>query len=182
MAERRPVEAKAAIDAARQADSKLAASYEVEGLLADVEQKPSDARVAYLKAIELGSASFYAHYRWASLSRAPNTDRETMSGILRALQRSTELNVGFAPAYAMHGEVAAALGQSDQALQSVRKAMALEPNQIQPRLSLARVLWNAGRRDDASREARDALSLATTDDERRFVQELIDFFGKAGVK
>src|ERR1043166_132632 len=125
MAERRPVEAKAAMEAARQADSKLAASYEVEGLLAEVQKSPSDARAAYLKAIELGSSSFYVHYRWAGLSREPGINRETMSGILSALQRSIDLNSGFAPAYAMHGEVAAALGQTDQGLQSARTAIAL---------------------------------------------------------
>ena len=179
-AERRPVEARASADAARQADPKLAASYAVDGLLAEAENKRIDARAAYLKAIELGSTNFYVHYRWAILSRGPETDRETMGSIARALQRSTELNGSFAPAYATHGEVAAILGQTEQALDLVHKAIILEPEQVQPRLSLALVLWRAGRRDEATREARDALKLAATDGERHSVQELIDLFAKAG--
>jgi Flp pilus assembly protein TadD len=102
-----------------------------------------------------------------------------MDSIARALQRSTELNGSFAPAYAMHGEVAAMLGQTEQALDLVHRAINLEPEQVQPRLSLASVLWRVGRREEAAREARDALALAATDGERRSVQELIDFFAKA---
>jgi tetratricopeptide (TPR) repeat protein len=182
VAERRPAEAKASIIAARQADPAWAGSYEVDGLLAEAENKRVEARAAYLKAIELGSTNFYAHYRWAILSREPQVDRDTMSAMARALQRSTELNVRFAPAYATHGEVAAMLGQTDEALGFARKAIVLEPGQVQPRLSLARVLWTSGRREDAAREARDAMTLASSDDERRGVQELIDFFAKAGAQ
>jgi tetratricopeptide (TPR) repeat protein len=180
MAERRPVEARASADAARQADPGLAAAYEVDGLIADSDNKRVEARAAFLKAIELGSTNFYVHYRWATLSRGPDADRETIGTIARALQRSTELNGTFAPAYATHGEVAAMLGQTDQALDLVHKAIALEPAQVQPRLSLALVLWKAGRREEAARESRDALALTATDAERRSVQEVIDFFAKAG--
>jgi hypothetical protein len=43
---------------------------------------------------------------------------------------------------------------------------------------LARVLWGAGRRDEAKREARGALVLANTDEERQAVQQLVAFFDR----
>lgn len=58
------------------------------------------------------------------------------------------------------------------------RAVALDGKSVRHRLSLARVLWTNAQPDQAEVEARKALDLARTENERRSVQELLDFIQK----
>jgi tetratricopeptide (TPR) repeat protein len=178
---RRPVEARALIEQARKADPGLAATYDTEGMLFDADNKDDradNARAAYAKAAELGSTNYYTHYRLASLTWQPNSDAEALTAIKKSLDRSIALNDRFAGAYSLLGEVQARLHQTDEALAAARRAVVLEGGSVFSRLSLARVLWNLSRTEEAETAARNALTLARTDGDRRAAQELLDFIVK----
>jgi len=175
-ATRRPIEARAGIEAARKADAAAPGSYEVEGVLLEADRKGDEARAAYASAIENGSSNFFAHYRWATLSANANTDAAMRPRLVQALERSIALNDAFAPAYSALASVKLDLDQRDEALRLAKHAVALAPGDVQHRLTLARVLWRMAQRPQALGQAREALSLAHDNDERRIVQEMIDFF------
>jgi TonB family protein len=84
----RPLEARASIEEARKADSRLAASYEVEGLLLENERKTEEALAAYAKAVELGSMQFHPHFRLARLlvnaSRRDDAQKEARRALALA--------------------------------------------------------------------------------------------------
>jgi tetratricopeptide (TPR) repeat protein len=175
---RRPVEARAAIEQARKADPNLAASYVADGLLLDGDKRTEEARAAYARAVELETTSAYAYYRLAALSWKPMPDRETLAATETLLGRAIKLNTRYAAAYAWIGEVRASLGVDG--LPMIRRAISLEPLEASHRLRAARVLLRQGKRDDARADAEAALTLATSDDERRQVQAVLDAIAKAG--
>jgi TonB family protein len=170
----RPSDAHTLIESVRKEAVNLPAFYDTEGLLAERDRKPEDALAAYGKAISLDSTGFYTYYRWAALSRASAADAPSRVKIAQALARAVALNGTFASAHALLGEEQLLLGQRENALASVQRAVSLEPLHVGHRLSLVVVLGGIGRRDDAQREAAAAMALATTDEERGAVQRLIE--------
>ena len=174
---RRPVEARAELDAVR-AHEPPAAVFEVDGVLLDVEQKPDEARAAYAKAIELGSTNFFAYYRTAALTTRGNPDSAGWTRAEELLNRAVALNGGFAPAYALLGEATMHAGRGPQAVDFAKRAVSLDPGSVWNRLALARVFWGVSQRDDALRQAREALAVARNDEEKRAAQQLIDFFSR----
>jgi tetratricopeptide (TPR) repeat protein len=173
----RPVEARAALEEARKADARLATTYETEGILFDSDRKNDNARAAYAKAVELGSRSFFAYYRLAALTWVQDADSDTLASNKKSLEQSIGLNDRFAPAFGLLGEANAHLGRPEDALNAARRAVSLDGG-VTERLSLARVLWTISRPDEATSEARNALTSARTAGERRTAQELVDFFEK----
>lgn len=174
VAMRRPLEARALISAARNADPSAAASYVAEGLLLDSEGNKDDARKAYASAVERGSTNSHAYVRLASLESLPNPDRSALLQIETHLARAMELNDRLATAYAYLAEVRAALdAKSGSALPLARRAIALEPAEPGHHLAAARVLWRKGSYDEARTEAQTALSLSRTDQERDGAQQVM---------
>jgi hypothetical protein len=174
----RPSEARALVADAQKLEPSVAGSYEAEGRLLEADRQLPEARAAYKKAMELGSTSYYPHYRWAVLSRGADSGADGLSQIEQALSRSASLNSYFAPTYALLAEVKAEQGQAD-ALGLAKRAVALEPRQLRHRLSLALVLWRLSRVDEATTEAKGALALADGEAERNAAQQLLDFFGRS---
>jgi tetratricopeptide (TPR) repeat protein len=175
----RPADARPLVERAKKADPQLAAAYEVEGKLLEAERKSEEARSAYEKAVELGSSSFYPYYRWAALTNGRQTNDSTVVARMnQALEQAMKLDERFAPSYGLLAEVRLRLGRRDEALTLAQRGVALDPGRMQGHLSLARVLWGLSRRDEAQREAKESLTLATSDGERQAAQQLIDFFEK----
>lgn len=173
----RPKEARALIAEAQKADPAFPESHVVEALLLDGEQKPDEARAAFAKAADLGSSSAYAHYRLAGLLWRPDAERETLLEIEKRLHRAIQLNNRYADAYSWLGEIKAVLDSAD-AMGLVARAIALEPREASHRLRAAFVLGRQGKLDEAEVQARTALTLAESDEERRRAQELLDRIGK----
>jgi tetratricopeptide (TPR) repeat protein len=173
---RRPIEARAAIEEARKADPRLASTYDTEGFLFEVDNKDDAARAAYSKAAELGSTNFRTYYRLGTMTWGQNADAETLTNVKKSLEQSIAINDRFADAFAILGEIRARLKEPDAALTAATRAVQLDARSVRHRLSLARVLWGIQRPDQAETEARTALTIARTEDERRATQELIDFF------
>ena len=174
----RPIEARAAIAEARKADPNAAGSYVAEGLLADRDKKTEEAKAAYTKAAELGSTSAYAYYRLASLTWQPNASREVYAEIEKHLTKAIEFNTRYAAAYAWLGETKAFLG-TGESVGLIRRAIAIEPAEASHRLRLAGVLLRQGNPTEAGVEARAALTLADTDQEKREAERLLETATKA---
>ena len=110
----RPNEARALIAEARKADPASAASYVAEGLLLDREGKASEALVAFSKAAEHETTSAYALYRLATLSlHAGQPPRDMLVALEGHLASAVRLDVTFAGAYAVLGEIRSMLGQDE---------------------------------------------------------------------
>jgi tetratricopeptide (TPR) repeat protein len=176
---RRPGEARALLDQAKQAAPDLAAVWEVEAALAEAERDTERARAAYAKAVDLGSTSFRAHYRLAQLSWRADADEEAFKRIEKNLERTIELNHDYAPGYSFLAEVKARLRHAAEALPLARRAVALEPENSYHHVALARVLWAAGNREEALREARAGLAAAKDERDRRQADEMVAFLEKA---
>ena len=176
---RRPVESRAAIAEARKADAKAADSYVAEGLLFDLEDKDLEAKAAFASAADLGSTNAYGYYRLASLVWQPRPGRETLVEIEKHLTKAVELNSRYARAYAWLGEVKAFLETGDS-IGLIQRAIKLEPMEPSHRLRAATVLLRQGKRPEARVQAQAALTLATSDDERREAQALLAEISKAG--
>jgi tetratricopeptide (TPR) repeat protein len=175
----RPADARPLVEQAKKADPQLAATYEVDGMLLEGERKSEDARTAYEKAMELRSLSFYPYYRWAALTNGrPTSDATNLTRMNDALDQAMKLDGRFALSYGLAAEVRLRQGRRDEALTLAQRGVALDPGRMQTHLSFARVLWGVSRRDDAQREAKESLALATSDGERQAAQQLIDFFEK----
>jgi hypothetical protein len=171
----RPAEARKLGQEAVRSDATLAAPYEAEGLLCDREDNADGARAAYAKAVELGSTSFYAHYRHAQLLWRPSADPETLGRIDRSLLTATELNSDYAPAYSYLADVRIDLGQTEAAVGLAKRAVTLEPAKSYHRCTLARALSRVSKPEEALQEAQKALALARTASERQRAEEMLAY-------
>jgi len=176
----RPVEARTEIEQIKKLDAQMAAAYEIEAKLLDVEHKDDEAREAYAKAVELNSDNYYMYFRLASLTRRPGIDSQTLEAIQRWLSRAVSLNETFAPAAGNLATVLLQLNRPAEAVDAARRAVILEPDETFYRLSLAEGLWRNSQRDEALKEARTAVAIARTDAQRRAAQSLIDSFASRG--
>jgi tetratricopeptide (TPR) repeat protein len=161
----RPNEARTLIDEARKAEPDSANTYLAEALLMQRENKRDEANAAFVKAANLGSMNATAHYR-AAMSMWVNTrpDAPTLRQMETYLARATELNPGFAAAYAALAEVRASLGKpEDDIVNLLTKAVTLDPSDAWIRIAAARALWRLQKTPEARKLAEIALSLAADD-------------------
>jgi TPR repeat protein len=175
----RPVEAQGAIRAARDADPRLPASFDAEGLLADRDTDRPRAKEAYNQAGELGTTSSYSHYRAAQLLWTAQPDAATLALMRRRLERAVELDPGDAPAHSFLGETLAQQNEGQAALPHVQRAVALEPGRSYHRVALARVLFQLGRPEEARTSAELGLRLARDENERSNAERYLLFLGES---
>jgi tetratricopeptide (TPR) repeat protein len=154
-------------------DAKVAAAYEAEGLLCDREGKKDEARAAFDKAVELGSASPYAYYRHAQLLWTATPDATTRARIEKSLEKAIELSSNYAAAYSYLSDLKVDQDQADQAVVLAQRAVALEPSVSYHRCSLARALARTGKRTEAMEEAAKALALARDASDRDRAEKLL---------
>jgi hypothetical protein len=88
------------------------------------------------------------------------------------------LNDRLAGAYSWLGEIKAVLDAGD-AMDLVGRAIAHEPREARHRLRAAFVLAHQKKLEEADVQARTALALADSDEERNRAQELLDRIAKA---
>ena len=167
---RRPVEARAAIAEARTADAAAPDSHLAEGIQLERDGKREEARAALARAVAGGSTNAYAHYTLSRLNWQPRPDAAGLKEQETLLARAVELNPRYAYALARLGEIRAMSGAAD-ALSLVIKAVRLDPNESDHRLTAARILLRSGQHGEALKLAQVALTLATTEEERARVRE-----------
>lgn len=173
---RRPAEARRLTQEAAQAAPGLPVSFDVDGMVADLDGQRDAALAAYAKACELGSTNFYSYFRHAQLLWKPTLDRSSLEEMAKLLGTSVKLNPSWAPGYSFLAEVQTDLGEADTALGMARRAIALEPGASSPHGSAARALARLSRLDEAIKEAERALALARTQEERQHAQDLLARF------
>ena len=162
----RPQEAQAAIREARDADPRLAGSYDAEGVLADRDHDKTRAKEAYARAVDLGSTSPHSQYRAAQLLWTAQPEDATLALMRRRLERAVELDADHADALSFLAEVLVQQKDATAALPLAERAVALEPGRSYHRVALARVLNQLGRTEEARAAAKQGLQLAGDDAER----------------
>lgn len=174
----RPVEARANIAQARELTPNSAASYDVEGLLLERENKLDDARVAYEKAVERGSTNFLTYMRLATITQRTSGSPDTAAARRAWLEKSIALNDGYAQSQQSLSNVMMQMGLYAEAVTPARRAVELDPIEVYARVSLASALARAGKKDEALAETKVAQALARTDQERQAVQSVIDMINR----
>jgi tetratricopeptide (TPR) repeat protein len=174
----RPVEARMLAVEATKADPTLPGPWEIEAALLDRDGKSDEAKAAYAKAVDAGSKGAYVHYRLAQLEWVPNPDEAQRERLVARLQAARELEPDRAQTLSFLAEVLSAQGKNEEAVQLAVEAVKNEPAETYHRIALARVLWNAHDVEQAVKIARSALQTADTDEERKQVQEFLDFAAK----
>jgi tetratricopeptide (TPR) repeat protein len=171
----RPREARALVDEAK-ADPAFAGAHDVEAMLLDRGDETEAALAAYRKAAELGSTSFYTHYRLGQLLNQKGGDKEAFTRVAQSLQRAVELNPDYASGHSFLAEVKSYLGDSEGALVLAKTAIALEPGASYHHVALANVLLGLGRPEEAMAAAERGRALATEDWElenaRRSIEQI----------
>jgi len=148
---RRPAEAALAAKEALEQDPQLSLGYEAQGLNAYVQEQYEEASPSFSRATELQGATFSAYYFAAACKLREGIASESDSQfILANLRKTIELNPMFAPAYAnLASLLSTQPGNTDKALQLVRKAVELDPGNLQYSIMFAHVLLNTGKINEA---------------------------------
>jgi tetratricopeptide (TPR) repeat protein len=173
----RAVEARSLLAEARKSDPSLAMLDAVEGMLLDREDKTDDARQAFAKATAAGSSNFWVHFRLASMMWTPKMEKAALGPIETELERATELNGNFAPAFANLATVRIQLDQPAPALLAAQRAVELDPGSVDYRLICARLLTRLSRQNEAMVVAKDAMSYARSDQQRSAIQAFLTSIG-----
>lgn len=176
----RPADARAVIAQTKE-KSPAGAMADIDGMLFDREGKRQEARAAYAAAVDARTQNFFAYYRLATLESVQNPDAATLARLETLLRRSMELNDRFAPAQAMLADVMTIQGRAAEAIDVAKRAVALDPSQVNSRLALARALWRSSRIGDARGHVLAARTFASSDQEREAVQTMLDALDRASV-
>jgi hypothetical protein len=138
-ASNRPVEARAAIDQARQLAPDSPGSYEAEGLMLErVTKDLAGAEKAYAKAIELKSENFLPYVRLAYMQRAPGPDTAEKRRAL--FEKAVALNPNYPQAQQGLSSALVQLGQLKAALGPAQRAVELNPGDANARTALQQLL------------------------------------------
>jgi tetratricopeptide (TPR) repeat protein len=173
----RTAEARTAIDEAKALAPDLASAFAAEGRLFDRERAQPEALAAYERAVALGTDNFYPYVRLASLTPRQGATPESLARLRALLTRAIEINELSGQAHQSLGGVLLQMNLAEEAIVTLKRAAVLEPLQANLRLTLANALLRGGQRDEALTEARAALALARTDQQRSVAQSLIDRIG-----
>lgn len=174
----RSADALTVLDEARRIDPKEPAVAEVEGLIADREDKDAEARSAYRRAADGSSESDHVYYRLAQLEWKQGADKAHLEANQKLLRRAVELNPQSAGALSYLAEVTADLGNAAEGLLLVQRAIKLEPSRSYHYAALAHVYWVLRQADNTRQAAEVAMRAATTDGERRRAQWYLDNLAK----
>jgi len=143
----RPKEARASTNEALQADPKLALAHEASGLIAYRDADYPSAQKEFARAIELNPTSYVSYFFEAQARlRGGRTEFEELPEITGYLEKVMELNPQFAPAYATLANFYAIHPETrDKALATAKKAIELEPGNLNYTASYGFVLLNMGK-------------------------------------
>jgi TonB family protein len=177
----RPNDARALIDTLRARTPTPAAVFDVDGMLLDLNGERDEARVAYAKAADASSDSFFSLYRLAVFEWPTTPDPARLARVEALLRRAVAANNVFAPAHTMLATVLTSQNKGSEAVEIARRGAALAPNDSSARVALAQALWAVSRRAEARGQALAARALADTDQERTAVQTTLNFFDRATV-
>jgi len=171
---RRPGEAGNAAKEALAQDPQLSLAYEAQGLNAYTQEQFDAAAPAFFRATESTGASFSAYYfAAASELRGGIGEEFEDQKVIANLEKAIALNPAFAPAYAALASVYSVHPESaDKALQLGRKAVELDPGNLQYAMMFAHVLINTRRIQDAKVLAQRIQKAAWTPKDKASAEQL----------
>lgn len=171
----RPKEAARFLEEALRLDPRLAGAHESMGLLYLKSNQQKKAIDCFLKALNLNSQSYLAHY-YCGAHRVWN-DADAGSGPPAevALKKAVELNPNFAPAYAALAALYSKSGeQMALALDMALKASRLEPGDITYRVGVGDILLNLARFAEAEKLGQALLAAARSPVDRDVAERFIE--------
>ena len=149
----RPVEARAAIAEARKADPSTPASYVAEGLLADRDNKPEEAKAAYTKAAELGDERVLPLPSRVADVAAQRLTRGRTPRSSKHLTKAVGFNTRYAARLRLAGRGAGRISATPTRSASSAGRSSIEPTEASHRLRAADVLLRQGKPAEARVEA-----------------------------
>lgn len=164
----RPMEAKASIEEALQADPNLPLAYEAQGLLAYSQGDFTGAEKSFSRAIELHSNSYFAYYFDAQAQlRHGMPSAEAAEKIRASLEKAIDMNAQFAPAWAALGSVYSLNPETyEKARSAGRHAVDLEPGNLEYAIQFGYILLNTGQTPSAKILAQRVEKAAKTPQEK----------------
>jgi tetratricopeptide (TPR) repeat protein len=173
----RAAEARTWMGEAAKIDPQAAGASGLEALLLEREGQMAEAKVAYDKAVSLGSTNPYVLFRSAVLAW-PDAEGAALEQVEKNLAKAVEFNPLFARAHATLAEVRAQLKRPQNTIVThMQKAVQLEPSEPWHRISAARVLGRLNAFEEARKAAASALKLAGDDERARAeAQRLLAMF------
>jgi tetratricopeptide (TPR) repeat protein len=148
---RRSAEARASAEEALKADPNLPLAHDAQGLLVYSEGDFETAEAAFTRAMELHSTSYFAYFFSAQARlRRGEHESDDLSDIATTLQKAIAMNPQFAPAYAALASVYSMNKDTwEKAIGPARKAIELEPGNLNYNINFAYMLLNVGKTSDA---------------------------------
>jgi TonB family protein len=139
---------------------------------AQLDENGPNARASFQRAVDAGSTNFYSDFGLAGVLIKDDNSKETLERAAQLLGRSRELNPQYPWSALLLSQVKAALGDSAEALELAKDAVALGPANISARLTLASALAKNGEMAQALLVVRGTQSLADSDAERQNTDKL----------
>jgi len=166
-------EARASAGEALQADPNLALAHEASGLIAYRDADYATAEKEFARSLELSPTSYVSYFFDAQARlRGGKTEFEDLPEITAHLEKALALNPQFAPAYATLANFYAIQPDTrDKALAMAKKAMELEPGNLNYTTSYGFVLLNMGKVEDAKLLAARIKSAARSPQEEHQAEE-----------
>jgi tetratricopeptide (TPR) repeat protein len=170
---RRFGEAKSALDQAMQDDRNLPIVHESLGMLAYYQQDSATAEKEFSRAVQLHSTNYAAYFFDASSQMRRRRTNEDDAATAALLEKAISMNPQFAPAYAALSSLYSTKPEThDKALAMGRKAIDLEPGNLQYAVSYSFVLLNLDLLADARVMAARIQAASRTPEDRQLSQQL----------
>ena len=170
---RRFAEAKAALDHAMQDDPELPVVHESLGMLAYYQQDWTAAEKEFSRAVQLHSANYAAYFFDAGSQMRRRRSNADDAEPVALLEKAISMNAQFAPAYAALASLYSTNPEThEKALAMGRKAIELEPGNLQYAVAYSFVLLNVDRLADARVMAVRIQAAGRTAEDRQLSQQL----------
>src|SRR3974390_1377562 len=172
---RRPAEAEAAVNQALQLNPQLPLAYEAQGLQAYTQSQFAPAAKSFAQAVALDCATFSAYYfEGVSRLRAGIASEGEHQQVIASLEKAVAMNPLFAPAFTNLASLYSMRPESSaRAIQLARKAVDLDPGNLQYAINFAHVLLNAGKIEEAKTMAVRINQTAWTPRDKTNAQQLL---------
>jgi len=169
-------QARPLVEQAVQAEPKMAISHEALGYYLYRKEDRSGADREMKKAMELGSTSFVApYYHGLLVLQGGLAAPEMMQEAIKSLERATQLNPQFAPAFEGLAQAYSLSPETQkQALEAGIRAVQLEPATHAYAINLVYLLSNANRDADARQLAQRILERAASPEETQEARALLE--------
>lgn len=157
----RVADARPLLDRVLQEDPQNVSAHETMGFLEFSAGHLDEARKWYQKAVKLDSQSYIAHYYFAAISMNAGANPDDDAAVEASLRAAIKLNPSFAPPFERLAALEALRRRNlDEAHMMALTAVELDPGKIEYRMTVANVLMQMERGNDAVAVLKEALRLA----------------------